>query len=40
MPVRERVRAGTPTTEYDIQQLMAGWLRTKGLIADSAPWSP
>ena len=26
-----------PTTEYDIQQLMAGWFRDEGLISDSDP---
>ena len=33
----ERLRAGTPTTEYDIQQLMAGWIREEGMVSDSAP---
>jgi Xaa-Pro dipeptidase len=31
------LRDGVPTTEYDIQQLMAGWFRDEGLVADSAP---
>ena len=35
--IRERMRAGTPTTEYDIQQLMAGWFRDEGLVSDSPP---
>jgi len=35
--IRERLRAGTPTTEYDIQQLMSGWFREEGLIADEDP---
>jgi Xaa-Pro dipeptidase len=35
--VAERLRAGTPTTEYDIQQLMAGWFQDEGLISDSPP---
>jgi len=26
-----------PTTEYDIQQLMAGWFREEGLVSDSEP---
>ena len=26
-----------PTTEYDIQQLMAGWFRDEGLVTDSDP---
>ena len=32
-------RTGThvPTTEYDIQQLMAGWFRDEGLVSDSDP---
>jgi Xaa-Pro aminopeptidase len=33
----ERLRAGTPTTEYDIQQLMAGWIRDEGMLSDSEP---
>ena len=35
--VARRLRDRTPTTEYDIQQLMAGWFRDLGLIADSDP---
>lgn len=35
--IRDRLRAGTPTTEYDIQQLMAGWFRDEGLVTDSPP---
>ena len=35
--IRERLKAGTPTTEYDIQQLMAGWFRDEGLVTDSPP---
>ena len=27
----------TPTTEYEIQQLMAGWFKDEGLVSDSAP---
>ena len=32
-----RLATGTPTTEYDIQQLMAGWFRDEGLVSDSPP---
>ncbi len=35
--VARRVRDGVATTEYEIQQLMAGWFRDEGLIADSDP---
>jgi len=35
--IRERLAAGTPTTEYDIQQLMTGWFRDEGLVSDSPP---
>ena len=35
--ITERLRNGVPTTEYDIQQLMAGWFREYGLVADSDP---
>jgi Xaa-Pro dipeptidase len=35
--IAARVRAGTPTTEYDIQQLMVGWLGDEGMVTDSAP---
>ena len=35
--VARRVRDGIATTEYDIQQLMAGWFRDEGLISDSDP---
>lgn len=35
--IRSRLAAGTPTTEYDIQQLMAGWFAEEGLVSDSAP---
>jgi Xaa-Pro aminopeptidase len=35
--VARRVRDGRPTTEYDIQQAMAGWFREEGLVSDSAP---
>ncbi len=35
--VAARLGAGTPTTEYDIQQAMVGWFEEEGLVADSAP---
>jgi Xaa-Pro aminopeptidase len=35
--VARRLRVGEPTTEYDIQQLMAGWFRDEGLVSDSDP---
>jgi Xaa-Pro aminopeptidase len=35
--IAERVRNGAATTEFDIQQLMAGWFREEGLVADSDP---
>ncbi len=35
--VTSRLAAGTPTTEYDIQQLMTGWFRDEGLVSDSPP---
>jgi Xaa-Pro aminopeptidase len=35
--IAKRTRDGTPTTEYDIQQLMAGWFRDEGLVSDSDP---
>ncbi len=35
--LRDGWRAGTPTTEYDIQQLMTGWFRDEGLVSDSPP---
>ena len=35
--IRDRIAFGTPTTEYDIQQLMTGWFRDEGLISDSPP---
>src|SRR5437773_8267064 len=33
--VARRMRDGAATTEYDIQQLMAGWVRDEGLVSDS-----
>jgi Xaa-Pro aminopeptidase len=35
--VARRLREGAATTEYDIQQLMAGWFRDEGLVSDSEP---
>jgi Xaa-Pro aminopeptidase len=35
--VARRIRDGAATTEYDIQQLMAGWFRDEGLVTDSEP---
>ncbi len=35
--ITRRLRDGMPTTEYDIQQLMAGWFRDEGLVSDSDP---
>ena len=35
--VARRLRDGGATTEYDIQQLMAGWFRDEGLISDADP---
>lgn len=35
--VARRVRDGIATTEYDMQQLMAGWFRDEGLVSDSDP---
>jgi Xaa-Pro dipeptidase len=35
--ITTRLKSGTPTTEYDIQQLMTGWFRDEGLVSDSPP---
>lgn len=35
--IARRLGAGVPTTEYDIQQLMARWFRDEGLVTDSDP---
>ena len=35
--VARRLVDGVATTEYDIQQLMAGWFRDEGLISDADP---
>ena len=34
---RAHCATASPTTEYDIQQLMAGWFRDEGLVTDSDP---
>ena len=35
--IRERLAAGTPTSEYEIQQLMGGWFKEEGLLTDALP---
>jgi Xaa-Pro aminopeptidase len=35
--IARRLRDQATTTEYDIQQLMAGWFRDEGLVSDSDP---
>jgi Xaa-Pro dipeptidase len=35
--IARRLRDGVPTSEFDIQQLMAGWFREEGLVTDSDP---
>jgi Xaa-Pro dipeptidase len=35
--VARRIRDRVPTTEYDIQQLMAGWFIEEGLVSDYDP---
>jgi Xaa-Pro dipeptidase len=35
--IAQRVRDRIATTEYDIQQLMAGWFAQEGLVSDSDP---
>ena len=35
--IAQRCRNDTPTTEFDIQGLMAGWFKDEGLISDSDP---
>jgi len=35
--IARRTSTHVPTTEYDIQQLMAGWFRDEGLVSDSDP---
>jgi Xaa-Pro aminopeptidase len=35
--IADRVRRGVATSEYDVQQLMAGWFRDEGLVTDNDP---
>jgi Xaa-Pro dipeptidase len=35
--IAARVRGGTPTVEYDVQQAMVRWFADEGLVSDSAP---
>jgi Xaa-Pro aminopeptidase len=35
--IARRLHDGVSTSEYDIQQLMAGWFRAEGLVSDSDP---
>ena len=35
--IRERVARGAAATEYEIQQLMAGWMRDEGLVSSDLP---
>jgi len=35
--ISRRLREKVATTEYDVQQLMAGWFREEGLVSDSDP---
>src|SRR5712692_6136634 len=35
--IARRLRDAVPTTEYDVQQLMAGWFRDEGLVSDADP---
>jgi Xaa-Pro dipeptidase len=35
--VARRCADGAPVTEYEVQQLMAGWFREEGLVSDSDP---
>ena len=35
--IARQLRDGAATTEYDIQQRMAGWFRDEGLVSDSDP---
>ena len=35
--VARRLRDGVATTEYDVQQAMAGWFRDEGLVTDADP---
>ena len=35
--VRQRMRAGAPVTEIDVQEAMVEWFREEGLVAESPP---
>jgi Xaa-Pro aminopeptidase len=35
--IARRLHDGIATSEYDVQQLMAGWFRDEGLVSDSDP---
>jgi Xaa-Pro aminopeptidase len=35
--IARRLHDGIETSEYDVQQLMAGWFRDEGLVSDSDP---
>jgi Xaa-Pro aminopeptidase len=35
--IADRVGRSIPTTEHDVQQLMAGWFREEGLVSDEPP---
>jgi Xaa-Pro aminopeptidase len=35
--IADRVRRGIATSEYDVQQSMAGWFRDEGLVTDNDP---
>jgi Xaa-Pro aminopeptidase len=35
--IADRLRSGTPTTEYEIQRLMTAWFGDEGLVTDSPP---
>lgn len=35
--IRQRIGAGTPVTEIDVQEAMSGWFRDEGLVSDSPP---
>jgi len=35
--IARRLRDGVATTEYEVQQAMAGWFRDEGLVADADP---
>jgi Xaa-Pro dipeptidase len=35
--IRERIRSGTPTTEFEVQQRMVEWFAEEGLISNDPP---